>query len=121
MRIDLAHNVKVGDKVYNCFMDELVITSIYHDLKDESGFHKIVFGTVDTRLHRASYDSSELYLQDLEGESDEEQSWVNWAKDNRDFFLEFDHIETMKEIYKTGFGNGFQHKRKISFEEMMQK
>jgi hypothetical protein len=98
-------------------MDELVITSIYK----EFGFPKIVFTTVDTRLHRASYDSNDVYLKNLEEECDEEKSWVNWAKDNRDFFEEFDHIETMKEIYKIGFGNGFDHKRKMTYDEIMQK
>jgi hypothetical protein len=117
MRVDLANSVKVGDVIYNCFMDELVVTSVYKDIKSR----KVVFGTVDTRLHRASYDSNDVYLKDLEEEGDEEKSWVNWAKDNRDFFEEFDHIETMKEIYKIGFGNGFAHKHKYSFEEIMQK
>lgn len=121
MRIDLANAVKVGDVIYNCFMDELVVTSIFHDLKNTSGFHKIVFGTVDTRLNRASYDANDVYLKDLYGESDEEKSWIAWAKDNREFFAEFDHIDTMKEIYMIGFGAGFQHKRTITYEEMMQK
>ena len=121
MRLDLAQEIKMGDKVYNCFMDPLVVTSIYKDVADSGGFHRIVFGTVNTRLDRASYDSSDVYLADLDGESDDEKSWVNWAKDNRDFLLEFDHIETMKEIYRAAFYNGFEHKRKVSFEEMMQK
>jgi hypothetical protein len=121
MRIDLANGVKLGDIVYNCFMDKLVVTSIHKDVADTGGFHKIVFGTIDTRLHKISYDSSDIYLEDLEGESDDEKSWVEWAKDNRDFFDEFDHIETMKEIYKMAFCNGFEHKRKITYEEMMQK
>lgn len=117
MRIDLAKNVKVGDVVYNCFMDELVITLINKDVNST----EIFFGTVDTRLHRASYSSNDIYLKNLEEESDDEKAWVNWAKDNRDFFDEFDHIETMKEVYKTAFCHGFEHKRKITFEEMMQK
>jgi hypothetical protein len=117
MRKDLAQNIKIGNTVYNCFMDTLVVTSIYHDLSQ----HSIIFGTVDTRLNKASYDSKDIYLSDLEEESDDEKSWVNWAKDNRDFFDEFDHIETMKEVYKTAFYNGFEHKRQIIFQEQMQK
>ena len=115
MRIDLAENIKVGDTVYNCFMNALVVTSIYR--KD----NVIIFSTVDTRLNRGNYDSADVYLPNLEEESDDEKSWVNWAKDNRDFFDAFDHIETMKEIYKTAFCNGFEYKRKITFEENMQK
>lgn len=117
MRLDLACNIKVGDVVYNCFMDELVITAISKDINPK----QIFFGTVDTKLHRASYDSNDVYLKNCEGESDEEKSWVNWAKDNREFFEEFDHIETMREIYKIGFGNGFQHRIKIRAEELLQK
>lgn len=116
MRIDLANNVKVGDIVYNCFMDELVVTSIYG-----KGSSKIVFSTIDTRLHRSNYNFSDLYLKDLEDETDDEKAWVNWAKDNRDFFDDFDHIETMKEVYKTAFCHGFEHNRKYSYEEIMQK
>jgi hypothetical protein len=116
MRIDLADNIKLGDVVYNCFMDELVVTSIYG-----KGSSKIIFSTIDTRLHRSNYNFSDLYLTDLEGESDDEKSWVNWAKDNRDFFNEFDHIETMKDLYKIGFCRGFENRQKITFEEAMQK
>mgnify|MGYP003340021522 FL=1 len=121
MRIDLANNVVIGDIVYNCFMDELVVTSVYKDEADTGGFHRIVFGTVDTRLYRASYDSADLYLKDLDGETDDEKSWIDWAKQNRDFFEEFDHIETMKELYKIAFCNGFEHKKKTTFQELMQK
>lgn len=117
MRIDLADNIKVGDIVYNCFMDELVVTSIRKETSDR----QIVFGTVDTRLYRSSYDSNDVYLKDLIDESDDEKSWIEWAKNNRDFFDEFDHLETMKEVYKTAFCNGFEHRRKIKLEEMMQK
>ena len=117
MRIDLADNIKLGDVVYNCFMDELVIISIHKDVESR----KIIFGTIDTRLYKSSYDSSDLYLKNLEDETDDEKSWVNWAKDNRDFFDEFDHIETMKEVYKIGFCRGFEHKQRITFEEAMQK
>lgn len=117
MRNDLAQNIKVGDTVYNCFMDALVVTSIYYNVSE----HTTIIGTVDTRLNRATYDSNDIYLIDLEGETDDEKSWINWAKDNRDFFNEFDHIETMKEIYKIGFCSGFEHKRRVIFEEQMQK
>lgn len=121
MRIDLAQSVKVGDTVYNCFMDKLVVSSILKEVGSNGAFDRIVFSTVDTRLHNASYDPADIYFEDLYGESDDEKSWVEWAKNNRDFLYTFDHIETTKEIYKTGFCNGFEHKRKMSYEEMMQK
>lgn len=121
MRFDLVNSIKLGDTVYNCFMDTLIVSSIRKEVADNGGFHRILFDTVDTRLHHATYDSNDIYLNDLYGESDDEKSWIAWAKDNRDFFIEFDHIETMKEIYKIAFCNGFDYKRKITFEEAMQK
>jgi hypothetical protein len=121
MRIDLAQGVKIGDTIYNCFMDKLVVSSISKKVGDDGKFHSIVFGTVDTRLHNANYDPVDVYFEDLYGESDDEKSWVEWAKNNRDFFAEFDHIETMKEIYKTGFCRGFDYKKQLTYEEMMQK
>lgn len=118
MRIDIADTIKLGDIVYNCFMDKLVVTSIKKDYRDS---HTIVFGTVDTRLYSSSYDSKDVYLEDLSEESDDEKSWIDWAKNNRDFFDEFDHIETMREVYKIAFCNGFEHKRKYSNQELLQK
>jgi hypothetical protein len=121
MRIDLAQDIFIGDIIYNCFMDQLIVTSIKKDMADNRGFHRIVFETIDNNSHKANYSSDDVYFSDLYGESDDEKSWVGWAKENRDFFEVFDHIETMKEIYKIGFCNGFEYRRKISFEEMMQK
>lgn len=115
MRIDLASNIKVGDILYNCFMEKLVVTSIY---KDQSS---LIFSTVNTRLSRTGYSYEDVYLENLYGESDEEISWINWINENKDISDSFDDIENSKKMYKIGFGRGFQHKRKISFEEMMQK
>lgn len=123
MRLDLAMNLKVGDIVYNAFMDELVITSRF-DQKDNvyKKLYSIVFATVDTRLHRESYPFDDLYFKDLEGESDEEKSFVTWAKDNRDFFEEDSTcFYMMKECYKQGYAMGFHAKRHYSYEEQMQK
>lgn len=115
MRIDLANNVMVGDTLYNCFMDNLVVTSIYKN-KD-----KIIFSTIDTRLCRTAYSYQDLYLSDLHGESDEEKSWVHWATNNRNIVDTFYDIEDYKKMYKIGFADGFQHKRQTSIEEMFQK
>ena len=70
MRLDLAESIKLGDKIYNCFMEPLVVTSIYNDPSKQ----KIVFSTIDTRLNRAGYSYTDVYLEDLEGESDDEKS-----------------------------------------------
>jgi len=118
MRIDLANNLRVGDVVYNCFMDKLTIISLH---KDDEDIKNPFFGTISKTLNITSYSYKDLYFEDLYGESDDEKSWVMWAKDNKDFFDTFDHIETMKEIYKLAFCHGFEYKKKLSYEEMMEK
>ena len=124
MRLDLAMGLKIGDTVYNAFMDKLVITSRLDRINDEgTKVCDIVFGTVDTRLHSESYIFDDLYFEDLEGESDEEKSFVNWAKDNRDFFGsdEYMNCNIIKQAYKQGFAMGFNAKLTYSHEEQMQK
>lgn len=115
MRIDLAKAIKVGDTLYNCFMDPMVVTSIYKDNNN------IIFSTIDTKLYRRGYSYEDIYFSDLYGESDEEKSWINWIKNNRDTLDTFDDIENSKKMYKIGFANGFQYKHQISIEEMLQK
>jgi hypothetical protein len=122
MRLDLAMGLKIGDIVYNAFMDQLVITSRF-DQRDNvnNKLWTIVFGTVNTKLYSESYPFDDLYFKDLEGESDEEKSFVNWAKDNRDFFEDSDCLHGMKECYKQGYAMGFHSKLQYSYEEQMQK
>ena len=122
MRLDLAMGLKIGDIVYNCFMDHLIITSRFDQIDNVNNkLYTIVFGTVNTKLYSESYPFDDLYFKDLEGESDEEKSFVNWAKDNRDFFEDSDCLCSMKQCYKQGFAMGFEYKRQISHEEQMQK
>lgn len=122
MRIDFASDVKVGDTVYDCFMQPFVVVyKIGHSVDTYPAHTYTRFIVRDTSGKEHEYSSEDLYLSDLEGECDEEKSWVEWAKDNKDFFDEFDHLSTIKEIYKVGFGKGFDHRRKLTFEEMMQK
>jgi hypothetical protein len=123
MRLDLAMGLKVGDKVYNAFMDELVITSRFDTpMNDSKKIHNIILSTIDTRLNRNTYSFDDIYLKNLEGESDEEISFVNWAKDNRDYLGDTDEwFSVMKNCYKQGFSMGFEHKRRTSYEEQMQK
>ena len=117
MRIDLADNIQVGDKIYNCFMDTLVVTSIY---KSESS-QKLIFSTIDSRLNRAGYSYLDVYLKDLEGESDDEKSWIDYITKNKDILSDVDDIDICKKFYKIGFCKGFTHKKQIAFEEQMQK
>lgn len=122
MRLDLAMNVKIGDILYNCFMDKVVISKIHIEYKPESIYiDSIIFTAVNSQMVAEKYDYRDIYLLDFDGEDDAEKSWIDWSKDNRDFFRSNDDMPTIKEIFKIGYGRGFDYRRLISYEEMMQK
>lgn len=115
MRLDLAMALKVGDKILNVFMDDLVISEIDHSYDPKPP----VFIALDTRLQKHYLWFDEIYHPDLEDICDEEKSFVLWAKDNRQFIGENSRL--LKTVYMQGFAMGFDHKRRISHEEAMQK
>lgn len=115
MRLDLAMGLKVGDKIVNVFMDELVISKIDHSYDPKPP----VFIALDTRLQKHYLWFDEIYYPDLSDICDEEKSFVLWAKDNRQFIGENSRL--LKTVYMQGFSMGFEHKRKTSYEEQMQK
>jgi hypothetical protein len=118
MRLEQAQQIKVGQKLHNALLDEVVVTSIYSPSDDGN---VIVFGTINTRLHKEGYSFEDLYY-DLEEICDEERSFISWAKENREFVLENeDSFKLMKKAYMSGFGNGFAYRQKLSYEEQMQK
>jgi hypothetical protein len=122
MRIDIASGLKIGDIVYNCFLDQLVITSRYDQFADSQSNQSIILSTVDTRLYKETYSCEDLYFPDFQDESDEEIAWIHWAKDNRDLLMEHEYsFKMLKECFKQGFGKGFEYKKKISANEMLQK
>jgi hypothetical protein len=115
MRLDLAMGLKVGDRILNVFMDDLVISAIDHSYDPKPP----VFISLDTRLQKHYLWFDEIYYPDLSDICDEEKSFVLWAKDNRQFIGENSRL--LKTVYMQGFAMGFDHKRKISHEEAMQK
>jgi hypothetical protein len=115
MRLDLAMGLKVGDKIVNVFMDELVISKIDHTYDPKPP----VFIAVDTMLQNHYLWFDDMYYPDLSDLCDEEKSFVLWAKDNRQFIGENSRL--LKTVYMQGFAMGFEHKKKISHEEQMQK
>lgn len=121
MRLDLAETVQKGDTLYNCFREPLVVAEKEVSRLDNGHISSINFHVVNTGLHALLYNCEDLYFYDLEDEDDAEKSWINWAKDNKDFLTTFDHLETTKEIYKTAFANGFEYRRYVSNKEQMQK
>ena len=115
MRLDLAMGLKVGDKIVNVFMDELVISKIDHTYDPKPP----VFIAVDTMLQNHYLWFDDMYYPDLSDLCDEEKCFVLWAKDNRQFIGENSRL--LKTVYMQGFAMGFEHKKKISHEEQMQK
>ena len=122
MNFHSAQTVKINDTVYDCFMDENKVIAIEYDLSNHDEIsYKLIFTLKDLQGYFKKFNYEDVYLKDLEHEDEDEKSWVNWAKDNKDFFTEFDHFHTIKAIYKHGFAEGFKYRQKYSYEEMMQK
>ena len=119
MRLDLANHINVGDKVVNCFMDELIISKIDNSYPGRDNPKPPVFIALDTRLQKHYLWFDEIYHPDLSDVCDEEKSFVFWAKDNRQFIGENSRL--LKTVYMQGFSMGFEHKRRKSYEEEMQK
>jgi len=118
----MAIGVKPGDTLYNCFMEELKVDcKIVAALDLFPSKHYMKFIMKDRSGHKEEYDCTDLYFSNLEEEDDAEKSWVLWAKDNKSFFMDTKNISYLKEIFKNGFGRGFQYKQQITYEEMMQK
>lgn len=122
MRLDVADTIKVGHTLYNCFMEPVVVTeTVDWALDPHPSRHFTQFVVKDSKNQQHIYSYKDLYLPELEEEDDAEKSWVNWAKDNKDFLTTFDHIETMREIYRLAYYNGYNYRQVVSYEEMMQK
>jgi hypothetical protein len=116
MRIDQAINLKKDDIVYNCFMQPLVVQNYI----TTHPFHR-VFVTV-TDINSRTYECSfeDLYLENLDGEDDAEKSWINYAK-TKLTWTPYDVLKQLRNLYRLAFYEGFNHKLKYSYEEMMQK
>lgn len=122
MNHEQASRIELGDTLYNCFMDKFKVVGINHNLNHDIDNNKrVLFTLLDDDQNRYCYYYKDLYLEDLSGETEEEKSWINWAMKNKDFLMEFDHIEATKAVYQQGFDDGLKYKKKYSFEEMMQK
>jgi len=121
MRLDQAQLVKMGQKLYNALLEEVVVTSIFVNVKPDHKCDAMIFSTVNTRLHKESYSFEDLYF-DLDDVCDEEKSFISWTQENTDLILANEEsFRAIKIAYMAGFGNGFAHKRKITHEEAMQK
>lgn len=116
MRIDEALNIKVGDRLHNIFLDQVVVTGIVKSIDS------IYFNTVDSKLYTCLYLFEHLYDLDLIDVCDEEKSFIYWSIKNREFLEEnFYSISMLKKAYMNGFSDGFEAKRKYTAEENLQK
>lgn len=118
MRVDQALSLSVGDKLIDCFSEDLVLNSKQIIYDSDGQIADIKLKVVTTYLLPKTYDCTDLYLPDLYEESDEEKSWVDWASKHLD---KQDDISTIRYAYLQGFANGFTHKRKALAEEQLQK
>lgn len=118
MRIDQALSLSVGDKLIDCFSENLVLNSKEIVYDSNGQIADIKLKVVTTYLLLKTYECADLYLPDLYEESDEEKSWVDWASKHLD---KQDDISTIRYAYLQGFANGFTHKRKALAEEQLQK
>ena len=116
MRFDQAQLVKVGDHLVDCFLDDIVVTSIYRTKDD------IFFATVDTRVNQISLSYKDVYHKNLEDVCDEELNFLYWARDNKNSLdSEYVDLVALKKTYIAGFASGYNYKKSISFNELMQK
>lgn len=115
MRLDQAMKLNVGDKVVNCFMDELIISKIDNSYDPKPP----VFIALDSELQKHYLWFDEIYHPDLADICDEEKSFIMWAKDNREFIGE--NTRLLKTVYMQGFAIGFEFKRAINAQEQLQK
>jgi hypothetical protein len=114
MRIDQARNLKKGDIVYNCFMQPIVVQNYVA----AHPFHIVFVTDINSRTYECSFE--DLYLENLDGEDDAEKSWINYAK-TKLTWLSVTDVLRMRNLYRLAFYDGFNHKLKYSYEEMMQK
>lgn len=121
MRPDQAQILVSGDKVVDSFMTQLTVKSVKSVHNHNEELLHILIITEDSDCKQDTYHHEDVYLPDLDGVSDEEKSWLNWAKENQDFLEEFDHLPSVRLIYMRGFADGYSYKKKISYEEAMQK
>lgn len=118
MRLDIAQSIKLGDTVYNCFREPLKVvrkTEVYNALSKLDRIEFSVIGSVES-----VYNYTDLYLENMEDESDEETSWVYWASSNQNILIDAD-LDLVRQVYIAAFANGYEYKRNIRFQEMMQK
>lgn len=63
-----------------------------------------------------------MMCNDREEMCDEEKSYHEWVANNLEFMRQNkNHISVMKTLYMQGFAAGFDHKRKITAQEYLQK
>ena len=115
MRLDQAMKLNIGDKVVNCFIDELIISKIDNSYDPKPP----VFIALDSELQKHYLWFDEIYHPDLADICDEEKSFIMWAKDNREFVGE--NFRLLKTVYMQGFAMGFEHKKYLTHTEHMQK
>lgn len=117
MRLDQAQELKAGDSVYNCFLDKLTISHVYHD-----DAKHLIFSTVDSQLVPSAYYYQDLYLTDLTLLAQSELDFLDWTKTNKDLVKSnIEHYQLIKNVFVQGFDKGYELRLKSNAEEQLQK
>jgi hypothetical protein len=117
MRLDQAKELKIGDSIYNCFLDKLIITGIHQDDVKE-----LIFSTIDTKFTSSAYYYDDLYLLDLSILSQSEAAFLDWTKNNKDLIKNnIEYYQLLKKIFREGFDKGYEFRLIINAEEQLQK
>ena len=118
MRLDIALGIEAGDTVYNCFREPMKVVGKTKFYNPSGRLDRIEFFVVGSIT--SEYNYTDIYLANLEDESDEETSWVHWASFNKDILINHD-LGMLRQVYIAAFANGCEYKRNIHYQEMMQK
>jgi len=118
MRLDIAEGINAGDMVYNCFREPLKVVGKTKFYNLSGRLDNIEFLVEESVGLKYSY--ADLYLEKMTDESDEETSWVYWASSNKDILIDAD-LDLIRQAYIAAFANGYEYKRNIRYQEMMQK
>jgi hypothetical protein len=118
MRLDIAESINAGDIVYDCFRQPFKVISKVKFQSISGKLNSIAFIVEEPAGTRYNY--TDLYLENMEDESDEETSWVYWASSNKDILVGTD-LDLIRQAYIAAFANGYEYKRNIRYQEMMQK
>jgi hypothetical protein len=103
MNLEEANKIKTGQILYTYLKNKVVVDSIHDKISE------MVFGCVNTDLY-ISYYSHKLLYTDIDNLCDEENSFLDFCKDNDDYITEnIEYFDLIKYAYIKGYASGFNY------------